>query len=58
MLTGPVKASKVASMVRLPPVLTVMVRCQGLRFSFSIETLISGTNWIVDGVLPMYFPST
>jgi hypothetical protein len=35
-----------------------MVRCQGLRFSFSIETLISGTNWIVDGVLPMYFPST
>ena len=28
----------VASMAEFPPALTVIVRCQGLRFSFSIET--------------------
>jgi len=51
--------TKVASMVEFPPAVTVIVRCQGVRFSFSTETRCSpGVNWIVDGVLPMYLPST
>lgn len=49
----------VASTVVLPPAVTVIVRCQGVISSFSIETWCSpGVNCTVDGVLPMYFPST
>jgi hypothetical protein len=51
--------TNVASMLELPPAVTVIVRCQGVISSFPIETWWSpGANWMVDGVLPMYFPST
>jgi len=51
--------TKVATMVEFPPAVTVIVRCQGVISSFSIEIWCSpGVNWIVDGVLPIYLPST